>query len=154
MWDVIFRDKSTILCSVTGFSEELFLAEVLPLTFAYLGISTWLWTGWHSMQALVTYYVRAKMACPFSRTHCRFPVPMHKLPRACKFLLQLDEDNWHLVNTIPFTKWFSVSFFVLLKQTNKSRQKKNLSSEKNLNRTCGQMKRGEKIISCKVQFNG
>lgn len=40
MWDVTFRDKSTILCSVIGFGEELFLAEVLPLTFAYLGIST------------------------------------------------------------------------------------------------------------------
>lgn len=40
MLDVTFRDKSTIPCSATGFSEELFLAEVLPLTFAYLGIST------------------------------------------------------------------------------------------------------------------
>lgn len=35
---ITFRDKFTISCSVTGFSEELFLAEVLPLTFAYLGI--------------------------------------------------------------------------------------------------------------------
>lgn len=40
MLDVTFRDKSTISRSATGFSEELFLAEVLPLTFAYLGIST------------------------------------------------------------------------------------------------------------------
>ena len=40
MLDVTFRDKSTISYSATGFSEELFLAEVLPLTFAYLGIST------------------------------------------------------------------------------------------------------------------
>lgn len=38
MLAITFRDKSTISCSVIGFSEELFLAEVLPLTFAYLGI--------------------------------------------------------------------------------------------------------------------
>lgn len=38
MLAITFRDKSTISCSVTGFSEELFLAEVLPLTFAYFSI--------------------------------------------------------------------------------------------------------------------
>ena len=40
MLNVTFRGKSAISCSATGFSEELFLAEVLPLTFAYFGIST------------------------------------------------------------------------------------------------------------------
>lgn len=154
MWDVTFRDKSTILCSVTGFSEELFLAEVLPLTFAYLGISTWLWTGWHSMQALVTYYVRAKMACPFSRAHCRFPVPMHKLPRACRFLLQLDEDNWHLVNAIPFTKWFYVSIFCSSKADKQKQTKKEPIIRKEPKQDLRADEEGEKIISCKVQFNG
>jgi len=38
--DVTFRDKSTISCPAAGFREELFLAEVFPLTFACLGIST------------------------------------------------------------------------------------------------------------------
>lgn len=85
MFDVTFRAKSTISCSAAGFSEELFLAEVLPLTFAYLGISTWWWTDWHLVQALVTYYVWAKITCPFS-------MPMHKLPRVCRFLLHLDND--------------------------------------------------------------
>lgn len=69
MLDVTFRDKSTVSRSATGFSEELFLAEVLPLTFAYLGISTWRWTDWHLMQALVTYCVWAKITCPFSLVH-------------------------------------------------------------------------------------
>lgn len=68
MLDVMSSDKSTISCSATGFSEELFLAEVLPLTFAYLGISTWWWTDWHLTQALVT-YVWAKITCPFSLVH-------------------------------------------------------------------------------------